>query len=57
MLNSSFSVSSFKLEERFLENYKGKQPDWGPLGYFTFKRTYSRYLENEKENRKEEFSI
>ncbi|TFG01306.1 MAG: hypothetical protein EU542_07145, partial [Promethearchaeota archaeon] len=53
MLNSSFSVNSFKLKESFLENYKGKQPDWGPLGYFTYKRTYSRFLE--LENRKEEF--
>ena len=44
---------SFKLDEEFLDNYKGKQPNWGPLGYITYKRTYARIIE--KENRKEEF--
>lgn len=44
---------SFKLDETFIEKYKGKQPDWGPLGYITYKRTYARIIE-EKE-RKEEF--
>lgn len=44
---------SFKLDEEFLNNYKGRQPDWGPLGYITYKRTYARIIE--KENRKEEF--
>ncbi len=43
----------FKLDEDFLNNFKGKQPDWGPLGYITYKRTYARIIE--KENRKEEF--
>lgn len=33
-----------KLTENFLEKYKGKQPEWGfnGLGYFVYKRTYSR---------------
>ncbi len=44
---------SFKLDEEFLDNFKGKQPDWGPLGYITYKRTYARIVE--KEERKEEF--
>jgi hypothetical protein len=44
---------SFKLNEKFINKYKGKQPDWGPLGYITYKRTYARIIE--KENRKEEF--
>ncbi|MHA1291744.1 MAG: hypothetical protein ACTSQJ_03635, partial [Promethearchaeota archaeon] len=44
---------SFKLSDEFINNYKGKQPDWGPIGYFTYKRTYARYIE--EENRKEEF--
>ncbi|MFX1379593.1 MAG: ATP cone domain-containing protein, partial [Promethearchaeota archaeon] len=44
---------SFKLDEEFLNNYKSKQPDWGPLGYITYKRTYARIIE--KESRKEEF--
>jgi adenosylcobalamin-dependent ribonucleoside-triphosphate reductase len=33
---------SFHLPESFLETYKGKQPEWGELGYITFKRTYAR---------------
>jgi ribonucleoside-triphosphate reductase len=44
---------SFKLDEKFIKKYKGKQPDWGPLGYITYKRTYARIIETE--NRKEEF--
>jgi len=44
---------SFKIDEEFVNEYRGKQPDWGPLGYITYKRTYARIIE--KENRKEEF--
>lgn len=44
---------SFKLDEAFMDNFKGKQPDWGPLGHITYKRTYARLIE--KEGRKEEF--
>ena len=44
---------SFNLEESFLDRFRGKQPDWGPLGYITYKRTYARLIESE--NRKEEF--
>jgi len=47
------SVLKFKLEESFIENYKKKQPEWGPLGYITYKRTYARLIENEL--RTEEF--
>ncbi|MFX1455310.1 MAG: fused protease/ribonucleoside-triphosphate reductase [Promethearchaeota archaeon] len=43
----------FKLDEDFISQYKGKQPDWGPIGYITYKRTYARIIE--EENRKEEF--
>ncbi|MFX1321024.1 MAG: ribonucleoside-triphosphate reductase, adenosylcobalamin-dependent [Promethearchaeota archaeon] len=43
----------FKLDEEFINNYKGKQPEWGPLGYITYKRTYARIIEDK--NRKEEF--
>lgn len=32
----------FVLLEEFVEKYKGKQPDWGTIGYVTYKRTYSR---------------
>ncbi|MFX1352470.1 MAG: fused protease/ribonucleoside-triphosphate reductase [Promethearchaeota archaeon] len=44
---------SFKLDEKFIKKYKRKQPNWGPLGYVTYKRTYARYIE--EENRKEEY--
>jgi ribonucleoside-triphosphate reductase len=34
----------FKLEDKFIEEYAGTNPSWGPLGYFTYKRTYAREL-------------
>lgn len=34
----------FKLDEEFVNQFKGKQPDWGPLGYITYKRTYARVV-------------
>lgn len=43
----------FKLSEKFLDQYKDKQPNWGPLGYITYKRSYARVIE--EENRYEEF--
>lgn len=42
----------FKLTESFIEDYKGKQPKWGEIGYFVYKRTYARPLGN---GRTEEF--
>jgi len=44
---------SFKLDETFMDNFKGKQPDFGPLGHITYKRTYARLIE--EKGRKEEF--
>ena len=44
---------SFTLDEVFIKEFKGKQPDWGPLGQITYKRTYARFIE--KEGRKEDF--
>lgn len=44
---------SFDLPESFVRIYKGKQPDWGPLGFFTFKRTYARQIADE--DRTEEY--
>jgi ribonucleoside-triphosphate reductase len=35
----------FELEQSFVEGYMGKQPEWGPVGYVTYKRTYARDLE------------
>jgi len=47
-------MSGFKLSDIFYEQYVGKQPDWPyELSYFTYKRTYARYLESEE--RTEEF--
>lgn len=43
----------FQLPETFLKPYKNKQPDWGPLGYFTYKRTYARQIP--EEGRTEEY--
>lgn len=43
----------FKLTDHFLEQFKGKQPDWGPLGYITYKRTYAREIL--EEGRTEEY--
>lgn len=38
------NIVPFKLRKEFLAQYEGKQPAFGPLGYFTFKRTYAREL-------------
>ncbi|MCH8204330.1 MAG: fused protease/ribonucleoside-triphosphate reductase [Candidatus Hydrogenedentes bacterium] len=46
----------FKLSEKFLDEFQGEQPKWGPLGYVTFKRTYARVVETlEGVDRTEEF--
>jgi hypothetical protein len=37
-------VRQFSLSPVFLEPFAGKEPNWGPLGKFTFVRTYSRDL-------------
>ena len=34
--------TEFKLTDNFISKFKGRQPLWGPLGYFTFKRSYAR---------------
>ncbi len=44
----------FKLDETFINQFKGKQPEWGPLGYITYKRTYARIVP-ESDGRTEEF--
>ena len=38
--------SDFSLSPVFMARFEGLQPDWGPIGYFTFKRTYARPTEN-----------
>ena len=37
----------FKLSEKFLEDYIDKEPNWGPLGKLTYKRTYAARIEGE----------
>ena len=41
------NIRSFYLSSVFLDEYKGKQPNWGfgGVGYFTYKRTYARPIE------------
>lgn len=43
---SDRKIRVFSLSQSFLDDYRGKQPDWGynGLGYFTYKRTYARKL-------------
>lgn len=36
----------FKLSEQFIDQYRGKQPEWGPIGYVVYKRTYARLKED-----------
>jgi hypothetical protein len=36
----------FKLSDNFINQYIDKQPPWGPLGYVTYLRTYSRQKED-----------
>ena len=35
----------FQLSERFIAQYTNKHVPWGPIGYFVYKRTYSRAVE------------
>jgi intein/homing endonuclease len=51
MLTQSKNV--FKLSEKFLTAFEGKQPNWGPLGYITYKRTYARMINEETEETEE----
>ena len=39
-------IRSFALSSSFLNNFINRQPKWGPVGYFTYKRTYARTLED-----------
>jgi ribonucleoside-triphosphate reductase len=41
-------ITKFRLDDAFVDQYRGKQPHWGPIGYFTFKRTYARPIEGEE---------
>ena len=45
-------MQKFSLSDNFLEKYKEKEPNWGPLGELVFLRTYSRIIEGENRNEK-----
>lgn len=34
-------VRVFSLKSEFIDKFRGKQPKWGPVGYFTYKRSYA----------------
>jgi len=38
------NIRRFRLSDTFIDPYKEKEVPWGPLGYVTYKRTYSRRL-------------
>jgi len=35
-------MRDFKLSAGFLDQFRGRQPEWGPVGYVSYKRTYAR---------------
>lgn len=46
-------IRKFKLSESFVNEYRDRKPEWGPVGEFTYLRTYARNIEEEgdrKEN-------
>lgn len=38
-------ADTFTLDDEFINQYVGRQPEWGPVGYVTYKRTYARDLD------------
>jgi len=46
-------ATTFRLKDPFLKKFIGKQPQWGPLGYITYKRTYARSVETTPERYKQ----
>ena len=43
-------MQRFRISDNFIEKYKTKKVEWGPLGYFIFLRTYSRKIDGENRN-------
>jgi ribonucleotide reductase alpha subunit len=52
-----FPKFRFRLRETFLRQFAGKQPEWGPVGYPVFKRTYARDLTEEQKWQREKFGL
>lgn len=44
------SIREFRLSEKFIEDYKEKKVEWGPLGEVVYLRTYSRKIDGENRN-------
>ena len=44
------AIREFKLSDSFIDQYRSKKVNWGPIGEFTFLRTYSRIIEEEGRN-------
>ena len=38
------NIRRFRLSDTFVDPYRDAEVPWGPLGYITYKRTYSRRL-------------
>lgn len=43
----------FKLPDAFVQGYADLQPEWGPLGWVTYKRTYARWADRAETRREE----
>ena len=43
-MRTAANIRRFRLSDTFIEPYTAKEVPWGPLGYVTYKRTYSRRL-------------
>lgn len=43
----------FYIDPSFVNEFIGKQPEWGPVGYFTFKRTYARPIDDDNHTTEE----
>jgi ribonucleoside-triphosphate reductase len=46
-------ADSFVLDASFIKQFIGKQPEWGPVGYVTYKRTYARDLDTISERHRD----
>jgi len=47
------NLASFQIASVFIDQFVGREPQWGPLGKITYKRTYARPVDGE--NRTEEW--
>jgi len=41
---NNHNYRKFRLSDKFIQQYEDKEVNWGPVGYVTYKRTYSRLL-------------